>query len=244
MRFAWLRAGVRLVGAALAGASLLGCAELGLDPSLAGVLLGGGGGDTETVAAGLKEALRVGAERSVAQTSRPGGFLNDPRIRIGLPEKLDAAVRGLRALGLGSAADDLETTMNRAAEQAAGEATAIFWQAVSGLTIQDAHGILRGADDAATVYLRGRTEDTLRARFTPVVQSAMSQVGLYRAYDDLVGGFRALEQVASPKVELERYVTDATLAGLFTVLADEEKRIRTDPAARTTALLRQVFGAG
>lgn len=208
------------------------------------MLLGRGPGSEAGVAAGLKEALRVGAERAVAQTSRPGGFLNDPRIRIGLPGELESAVKGLRALGLASAADDLEVTMNRAAENAAREATAIFWEAVSGMSIADAYSILRGADDAATVYFRGRTEDTLRQRFAPVVRSAMSQVGLYRAYDDLVGRFRVLEAVASPKVELERYVTDETLDGLFAVLADEEKRIRTDPAARTTELLREVFGSG
>jgi hypothetical protein len=110
------------------------------------------------------------------------------------------------------------------------------------MSISDAYGILNGPDDAATRYFRSRTEDSLRTRFSPVVESAMQDVGLYQAYDALVDRASVLTWFQDPTVELNRYVTDETLDGLFTVLAQEEQRIRTDPVARSTELLRKVFG--
>lgn len=234
--------------AVLAGAlGLVGCAELGIDASAVEDILDAAGSqgaslDRGTVVAGLKEALRVGTERSVSRTSQRGGFLDDPLLRIALPDELETAATGLRAVGLGAKVDELEVTMNRAAERASGEATQVFWQAVSSMSIQDAYGILNGPDDAATTYFRGRTEGTLRQRFAPVVDGAMEQVGLYRAYDQLVASYSALALLQDPKAELNRYVTDETLDGLFTVLAQEEQRIREDPVARSTELLRKVFG--
>jgi len=233
--------------AVLIAAGSLGCAELGIDPGAMDQILGAAGGpssglDEGTVASGLKEALRVGTERSVAQTSRAGGFLDDPLLHIVLPDELDTLARGLRAVGMGSQVDALEVSMNRAAEQASGEAKAVFWQAVSSMSISDAYGILNGPDDAATSYFRSRTEGTLRERFSPVVERAMQEVGLYRTYDALVARYSALSLFQSPTVELNRYVTDETLDGLFSVLAQEEQRIRTDPLARSSELLRTVFG--
>jgi len=220
-----------------------GCAELGLGPDLVGVLLGGGEGDL-TLVAGVREALRVGAERSVSRTARPGGFLANPLVRIALPPELENVGRALRAVGFDGTVDELERTMNRAAERAAGEATGLLLDAVATMTIGDARAIVRGPEDAATRYFRSRTEDALRERFAPVVETAMREVGLYRAYDELVTRNRVLSLLADPTVELNRYVTDETLDGLFTVLREEEKRIREDPAARTTDLLREVFGGG
>lgn len=221
------------------------CAELGLDPAAMEQILGatsGAGLDESTVVAGLKQALEVGTERSVALTSQQGGFLDDPLIRIPLPDELETMGNALRSVGLGSQVDALEVRMNRAAEQASAEAKEVFWQAVQGMSISDAYGILNGPDDAATVYFRDRTEGSLRERFEPVVERAMEQVGLYRAYDALLSRYRALSLFSNPSVELNRYVTDETLDGLFSVLALEEKRIRTDPVARSTELLRKVFG--
>jgi hypothetical protein len=227
--------------AALVCLALAGCAELGLDPALVDALLGGPRSE-ETVVAGVREALRVGAERGVARTARPGGFLENPLVRIGLPPELQDIGRALRAVGFDGTVDEIEETMNRAAEQASGEAADLLVDAVRKMTIADAEAIVRGPDDAATRYFRGSSEDALRARFSPVVEGAMKRVGLYRAYDELVDRHSLLSLLGDPTVDLNRYVTDETLDGLFTVLREEEKRIRDDPAARTTELLRQVFG--
>lgn len=236
--------------AAVPGLTLgLGCAELGITPEMVEQVLAATGStdagalSESTIADGLKEALVVGTERTVAQTSKSGGFLDDPLLRIALPDELDSMAKGLRAVGMGSQVDQLEVTMNRAAETASGEAKEVFWDAVGSMSIQDALGILRGPDDAATTYFRGRTEDSLRQRFSPVVDGAMTQVGLYQAYDGLVDRYKLLALFQNPTVELNRYVTDETMNGLFSVLAVEEKRIREDPLARSTELLRTVFGA-
>lgn len=235
------RLGALLPWLALAAA---GCAELGLDASsLGGVLSPGDAGASRSqVASGLKEALRIGTERAVASTSRPGGFLDDARLRIALPDGLATTARAARMVGFGAQVDALEVTMNRAAERASAEATTVFWDAVAKMTIPDAMGILNGGDDAATRYFRNATEQTLRARFEPVVTGAMQQVGVYQAYDGLAARYGALALVGDPKAMLNDHVTSETLDGLFSVLAREEKRIREDPAARTTALLREVFG--
>ena len=228
------------MSAAGGGLAVAGCAELGLDLPGGGLLPGAT--SEATIAAGLKEALQVGAERSVSQAARPGGFLENPRVRIPLPAQLENVARGLRALGFNTAVDDLETAMNRAAERAAREARGPLVNAVSSLTIADARAILSGRDDAATQYLRSHSETALRERFAPVVESAMRGAGVYRAYEEVRSRNRALALLADPTVELNRHVTDETLDGLFTLIAEEEARIRNDPAARTTELLRVVFG--
>ena len=225
-----------------------GCAELGIDASVVDDILastgtnGGSGLSQSQVVSGLKEALRVGTERTVATTSSEGGFLDNSLLRIALPDQLQTTAKAARLVGFGSQVDSLEVTMNRAAEQASGEATEVFWEAVKEMSIQDAYGILNGGDDAATQYFRGATEDSLRARFEPVVTSAMEQVGVYQAYDGLTSSYSALGLLGDPKASLNEHVTTGTLDGLFSVLADEEKKIRDDPAARTTDLLKQVFG--
>ncbi len=198
--------------------------------------------DARTVAAGLREALRVGTERSVATTSRANGFFGNSLIRIALPDELQTAARGLRAVGLGGQIDELELAMNRAAERAAGEATPVFLDAIAGLSIADAYAILRGNDRAATDYFESETREALAQRFAPIVDDSMRQVGLVQLYDRVVGQIAALPLVSAPALDLRAYVTDGALAGLFTVLAQEERRIRRNPAARSTELLRRVFG--
>ena len=219
-----------------------GCAELSM-----GDIIGSGGRaqaglDEPTVAAGLKEALRVGTERAVGATSKLDGFLANELIRIALPEELEPVARALRGIGLGSQVDALEVGMNRAAERAAGEAKAVFWGAISQMTLADAFGILRGGETAATDYFRDRTSEALRARFSPIVSSKMREVGLYNSYDELLSRYMALPLVPKPELDLESYVTEKALSGLFTVVAQEETRIREDPVARTSELLRRVFG--
>jgi hypothetical protein len=199
--------------------------------------------DAKTVAAGLREALRVGTDRTVASTSKIDGFLGNALIRIVMPEQFEPAAKTLRSLGLGKQVDEFEVGMNRAAERAAGEAREVFWNAVSQMTIEDAFGILNGGDNAATNYFRSRTEEVLRGRFKPIVMGKMSEVGLYRVYNGLTDYYNKLPMVTSPALDLDEYVTGHALNGLFTVLGQEEKQIRTDPLARTTELLRRVFGS-
>ena len=199
--------------------------------------------DEKTVAAGIKEALRVGAEQTVESTSRRGGFLENRLIRIAIPEQLRRATDIMRDFGMGSMVDELETGMNRAAELAAGEAKQVLWNAVTGMTVQDAFGILRSGDNAATEYFRRKTGPELRRRFHPIVEDKIESIGLSRVYGRFADAYNLLNIEGNPElVDLDEYVTGQTLDGLFTVLENEEKKIREDPLARTTDLLRRVFG--
>lgn len=198
--------------------------------------------DEQTVAAGLKEALRVGAERAVAATSKTDGFLANQLIHIALPEQFNQMARTLRKVGLGNQVDALETGMNHAAERAAGEAKGVFWDAITQMTLVDAYHILNGSESAATDYFRAHTADRLRSRFHPIVAAKMQEVGLYQLSNQAISSYNALPFVTKPAVDLESYITEKALDGLFKTLALEEKRIRQDPAARSTELLRRVFG--
>jgi hypothetical protein len=195
-----------------------------------------------TDASGLKEALRLATERAVQLTSRPNGFLDNAKIRIGLPGGLDKMTSALRAIGMGAQVEELEVSMNHAAEKAAGEATPVFVDAIQKMTFQDASGIVTGGDTAATDYFQTTTSDTLRTRFRPIVDQAMQSVGLAQQFDQLVGRYQTIPFASAPKLDLGGYVTDKALAGLFTVVGEQEKQIRTDPAARASDLLKQVFG--
>ncbi len=234
------RVRVGLALATLLGFSL-GCAELGgLQLPLPG--FPGGVIDEQTVASGLREALRVGTERASNALSTPGGFSNDPLLRLALPREFDEVASALRGLGLGKPVDDLEHAMNRAAEAAAAEAVPVFASAITSMSIADAFAILNGERDAATNYFRVHTEQALRARFVPIAERGMRSVGLYRIYEDIVQAYERIPFRTMPAPDLEAHVANAALAGLFSELAKEEGRIRDDPAARTTELLRRVFG--
>lgn len=195
-----------------------------------------------TTASGLKDALRVATEQAVQTTSQPGGFLDNPKIRIPLPGKLESMANGLRAMGMSEKVDELDVGMNRAAEEAAGEATPVFTKALGDMSFEDASGILKGGDTAATQYFKRTTSADLKTKFRPIVDQAMAQFGVAKQYDALVAQYASTPFGAAPKLDLGSYVTDQTLAGLFKVMGQEEKKIRTDPAARTTDLLKQVFG--
>lgn len=198
--------------------------------------------DEATVAAGLKEALRIGTERSTASTSSPGGFYENALIRIALPEEYDGIARTLRRVGMGSYVDDFERSMNSAAEHASGEAVDVFWPAIKQMSIADAFGILNGEQTAATDYFRRTTTASLTARFQPIVTAKMETVGVYNAYNKLVKQYDQLPFDKPEAVDIDEYVTARTVDGIFSVLEGEERRIREDPAARTTALLKRVFG--
>ncbi len=193
--------------------------------------------------AGLKQALSIGAERAIALLGRRGGFLNDKSVRIPLPGVLKSVGKGLRAIGQDKYVDQFETTVNRAAEQAIPQALNIVKDTVSNMTLQDVRGILNGGDDAATKFLHRKSGSSLHAIIKPIVAKATAQTGATAAYKNLMGKaggtFGGLLNTKS--TDLDNYVTGKTLDGLFLKLAAEEKRIRKDPVARTTDLLKQVF---
>jgi hypothetical protein len=220
----------------------LGCAELqGVD--IGRILSAGAPLDEHTVASGLRQALEVGTERTTATLSTPGGFSENPGLRLRLPGELGKLAQTLRAVGFGAQVDALEDSMNQAAEHAAAEAVPVFASAITSMSIADAFAILNGPEDAATQYFQERTSDALRSKFSPIVTTSMQEVGLYGIYTDLVSRYEAIPFTKPPAFDLENYVTDQTLSALFGELAKEEARIREDPGARTTALLQRVFGS-
>ncbi|GAB4250215.1 MULTISPECIES: DUF4197 domain-containing protein [Deferrisoma] len=196
----------------------------------------------DEIAAGLKEALAKGARAAVERASQAGGFLENPKIRIPLPDRLQTAASVARRFGLGGQADAFEETINRAAERAAAEALPVFSDAVTSLTFDDVHAIWKGGNTAATEYLQKTTREDLYARFLPVVKKASEEVGVTRAYKGFAGRPEIASYVAGSDLDLDHYVTDKALDGLFTLVAEEEQKIRTNPVARTTDLLKKVFG--
>jgi hypothetical protein len=190
----------------------------------------------------LKEALQVGTANAVSLTGRTDGYFKNQAIKILMPEQLRTFERGLRAVGYGPQVDELVLGMNRAAERAAPQAKQIFWDAIGAMTIDDARGILNGGDTAATEYFKRTTSDPLTTAFRPVVEKAMGEVGVTRQYTELFRRAQSIPFLSVDAFDLDRYVVGKALDGLFHVVAEEEKNIRTNPAARVTDLLREVFG--
>lgn len=193
------------------------------------------------IASGLKQALQISTGNAVAQTGRPDGFLKNEAIKILLPPKLQTVGRGMRMFGMGAQVDELEVGMNRAAEQATPKAKRIFLDALTRMTFDDARKILSGGDTAATEYFKRQSTNDLTTAFTPIVQDSMERVGVVRQYNRVVQTAPGGAALGS-QYDLTRYVVGKTLDGLFYVLGEEEKKIRKDPAAQTTSLLREVFG--
>jgi hypothetical protein len=196
----------------------------------------------ETVVSGLKEALRIGSGNAVSLNGKVDGYFKNTAIKILMPEKLKPIERGLRMAGQSRQVDEFVLSMNRAAEKAAPFAKDIFWGAIKRMTFSDATRILKGGDTAATDYFRGATTEELTTAFQPIVTESMESIGVTRQYKVLAGRYNALPFVKSQAFDLDRYVVEKALDGLFYVLAEEERKIRTDPAARVTDLLRTVFG--
>lgn len=191
----------------------------------------------------LKGALRRGAEAAVAQLGRENGFYEDPRVRIALPDSLRRAEKNMRRFGMGRYADELLLTLNRAAEAAVAEAQPLFLDALRQMSIVDAKGILTGGDTAGTQFFRRTTAEPLRRRFLPVVQRATGRVGLAQKYNAYASHGVRIGLVSSEDADLDRYVTEKALDGLFFMVAEEEKRVRRDPVGTASSLLRKVFGA-
>lgn len=198
--------------------------------------------DTSTMVSGLKEALTVGSERAINTISQTDGYLGNPDIRIPLPPQVQQVGDLMRNFGMSGLADEFETSMNRAAEEAAPEATGIVVDAIKEMTIDDAKNILNGPDDAATQYFRDKTSVRLTELFRPSIKNSLDQVGSTRYYNQLNDQVSNVPVVGEElNVDLPDYVTQKALDGLFTMLAVEEKKIRENPAARTTELLKKVF---
>jgi hypothetical protein len=191
---------------------------------------------------GLKQALEIGTTKAVDLVSKPGGYYNNPEIKIPLPASVQKAEKLLRSVGFGSKVDAFELSMNKAAERAAPEAKSIFWDAIKKMKIDDAKKILNGREDEATLYFQDKTSARLQEIFKPIVKESMGEVGVTRTYQDLNAKVEKIPFADSLSLDLDKYVTDGALNGLFQMLAEEEKKIRSDPAARVTDLLKKVFG--
>ena len=196
----------------------------------------------DKIVAGLKEALTVSTRNAVASTGRPDGFLKNAAIKILVPDKLRNVAQGMRLIGMGSQVDALEVGMNRAAEQATPAAKQIFINAVKQMTFADARQILSSNDTAATNYFKQQSSDQLRAAFAPIVHQAMENVGVVKRYNQIMINPMAARVARAENFNLDDYVVGKTTDGLFYVKAEEEKKIRKDPMAQTTALLKEVFG--
>jgi len=198
---------------------------------------------TADASAGLKKALGQGIESAVSKLGAPGGFLNDPKVKIPLPPKLAKAEGALRILGMGGQTDELETAMNRAAEAAVPESKVLLQQALKSMTVDDAKKILTGGNDAATQYFKRITYAPLRVKFAPIIDGATRKVKLADAYDKVAQKGVALGVLKPEDASLQSYVTEKTLDGLYVMMAEEERAIRADPLGQGSALLKKVFGA-
>jgi len=196
----------------------------------------------EAVAA-LRAALDKGAREAVSSLGRTDGFFGNPRVKIPLPESLQKAEGWMRRLGMGRYADELVLTMNRAAEAAVPEARTLLVGAVKKMTVEDAKGILTGGDTAGTAYFRRSTEEQLRARFLPIVRRATAKVKLAEKYNEYADKGVRFGLLSKQDANLDAYVTQKALDGLFLVIADEERKIRQDPVGSASSIIRKVFGA-
>lgn len=200
-----------------------------------------GYGNQANLVRGVKQALELGSTRAATQLSAPGGYSNSSLYRIALPEELENITSTLRRFGLGGQLDRVEMLMNQGAEKAAVEAKAVFVDAVRNMTVTDALGIIRGSDTAATTYFRQQTETSLRARYSPIIQQNLKQVGFYDQYQQMLGVYQKLPIANKPNLDLEQHVLNKSLNALFSQVAVEEKLIRQDPIGRGSALIGSVF---
>jgi hypothetical protein len=191
---------------------------------------------------GIKEALVKGTGQSVTLVSKLNGYFSNPEIKIPFPENARSIESKLRSIGLGSKVDEVVLAINRAAEDAAKSAQTIFVNAITGMNVSDALQIVRGNNDAATQYLARTTTAGLRAKFSPVIKASLDKVDATRLWTEVITAYNQIPFITKQNPDLTAYVTDKAISGLFTMIAKEELKIRQNPAARTTELLRKVFG--
>jgi len=195
------------------------------------------------ITAGLKEALTKGSSAVVSQLGTQNGFTNDPAIRIPLPKTLVKARGYASKVGLEKSFDDLELRLNRAAELATPKAKKLFVGAIKDMSVQDASGILKGPDDAATSYFRGKTGPSIQTAMRPLVDDALAQVGAVQSFNQLLKQYNSIPLAPKVEADLSGHVVEKGADGIFLYLAKEEKEIRTNPVKRTSELLQRVFGA-
>jgi len=200
------------------------------------------GPGNDQIVAGLKEALSIGTGHAVTATSKANGYFGNQAIKILMPEKIRKVADVLGKVGYQKEVDDFVLSMNRAAEKAAPQAKAIFIDAIHQMTVEDARKILDGGDTAATEYFKAKTSGKLYVAFQPIVSSSMNDVGTTCSYKEMMGKYTALPFASAESLDLDRYVTNKSLDGLFYLVGQEETKIRKDPAARVTDLLKAVFG--
>ena len=223
-------------GLCTAGALLLGAWQQAHALSLADL----SGADAQS---GIKAALGKGAEAAVALLGQPGGFLDNPQVRIGLPGQLDDAARLLRKFGQGRRIDELVTTINRAAEAAVPMGKDLLAGAVQSMTVTDAKNILTGGDTSVTRFFADKTREPLGVRFLPVVDQATEKVGLTQQYNSFAGRAANFGLMKKEDANLAQYVTGKTLDGLYFMIGEEERKIRQNPAGAGSAILQKVFGS-
>jgi hypothetical protein len=198
--------------------------------------------DEDTIISGLKEALSIGTQNAIASVSQIDGYLGNEIIRIAMPEKIQKVADILGKFGYQEQVDDFIRSMNRAAEKAAPKAASIFGSAIKEMTLDDARGILDGSDTAATDYFKEKTSDRIYETFKPIISSSMNEVGVTRSYKEMMDKYTSLPLMTWKSLDLDHYVTLESLDGLFYMLGQEEKKIRTNPTERVTQLLKKVFG--
>ena len=209
---------------------------------LSGVTGSGGSGLSDAkIGSGLQEALKIGTENAVDITGQTDGFFKNQLIKILMPKTLQNMEKPLRLVGYGPQIDEFILGMNRAAEKSVPFAKDIFWDAIGQTSFDDARKILAGSDTAATDYFKAKTSKKLQAAFKPSVEEVMGQVGVNQQYNELVGRYKDVPFAKSITFDVNQYVTEKTTDGLFFVVGQEEKKIRTNPAARVTDLLKEVF---
>ena len=194
------------------------------------------------IVAGLKEALNVGTKNAVGNLSQSGGFLNNPVLKISFPPEAQKVEEKLRQIGMGKKVDEFIVNMNKGASEAVKQATPIFANAVKTMSFADAKQILTGPENAATNYFKNKTSAELFKLFQPKVKQTLDQVAVTKYWNDITNIYNKIPFVTKVQTDLNKYVTDKAMAGLFVKIAEEEKQIRTDPVARVSAILKKVFG--
>jgi hypothetical protein len=198
---------------------------------------------TKDASAGVKEALVSGADFAIASLGKDNGFLGNPKVKIPLPDSLHKVEKGLHALGMGKQADELVETMNHAAETAVASAKPVLLDSIKKMTVGDAKGILTGGEDSVTQYFRRTSSEALTTKFMPIVKAATNKVKLAEKYDKFAGKAADLGLMDKKDANLDRYVTQKAMDGLFAMIAEQEKSIRDHPLQAGTALLKKVFGS-
>ncbi|HPD95354.1 MAG: DUF4197 domain-containing protein [Bacteroidales bacterium] len=202
----------------------------------------GKGFTEEEAATGIKEALSKGTVKGVEMVSKTDGYFGDTEIKIPFPPEAKTMEEKLRAIGMGKKVDEVVLSINRAAEDAAVKAKDIFLSAIKQMTLKDAINIVKGNDDAATQYLKTHTSAELKKQFSPIIEESLKKVNATKYWSDVMNTYNKIPMVKKMNPDLTEYVTDKAIEGLFVKIAKEEKEIRKNPLARTSNILKKVFG--